>query len=252
MTDKLPKSYLVAWFAALVVTFAPMLYSPQRNEYLNFLPGIVSIIILIIIDQYNSAEQRAKFADHMISEYEGMRSQVFSECQRAITGAQVVSTFSLLEAHHYVAANAARAKRIFNTRLGDSGSESKNVGYMAARNRQDEGFMAAIQKGYEYNLVFDVTHQASVKEFLDRVEKQHGAKHAGGIVRTSPVDSRGTPLLQFIVLEYQEVKECLVGYGLGGDITATPDIYLIRNDALCDYLRRVHESYIRMLSPKAH
>jgi hypothetical protein len=249
MAEKLPRSYLFTWIMTVAFTFVPLLNGTHREEYLNFLPGLLSIIFLVIIDQYNSSDQRAKFTVQMLAEFRGLHEAVLLECQRAILDSRMVSTFSLMDAQHYVAANAIRAKRIHNTRLGDSEIEAKNPGYMTARNLQDDGFIKAVQRGHEYNLVYDVTHEENVSEFLKRVDKQHGSRHAG-LVRISPVDARGMPLLQFMVLEYQDHKECLIGYGLGGEITSS-DIYLIRSAILCDYLQRVYESYARMLAPKA-
>ncbi|MGD0850665.1 hypothetical protein, partial [Bradyrhizobium sp.] len=95
MVDRLPKSYLAGWIVAVILAFGPLFLDSHRDQYAIFLPGILSIITLVILDQWNSAEQRSKLTSQLMTEFSAMRQEIFSECQRGITGAQVVSTFSL-------------------------------------------------------------------------------------------------------------------------------------------------------------
>ena len=246
---KPPKLYLYGWTATVGLAFVPLLYSKSSAQYLEFLPAIMAIIIPMLIEQYSNLDHRARFQDDILNNYDILRADILKECQRAITGAQVVTVFSVLDAHKYVASNAVHAKRIFNTRLANSNFEHVSPQYMEARDLQDDGFIAAIANGSEYNLIYDVSQEHDVKRFLDRVPRSSRNKQVG-IVHASRVDARGMPLMQFIILEYESYKECLLGYGMGDEIVTTHEIYLIRSLALCSYLRHVHENFIHMLSVK--
>ena len=114
---------------------------------------------------------------------------------------------------------------------------------------QDDGFLKAIHNGSEYNLVYDISQELSVKEFLGRITTGFGSRQIG-IVHAKSVDARSMPLIQFIILEYEWYKEFLLGYGLGPEIATTHEIYLVRSAPLCEYLRHVHDNFIRLLAPK--
>lgn len=169
------------------------------------------------------------------------------EFHLAITGSQVITKFTVAEAHHYVSQNAVRAIRVFNTRLADFSSETISPQYMTARNLQDEGFLEAIKRGTEYHLVYDQSQNDNVLAFLEQIYNYKFLGEAG-LVHVHPVRAYGMPLIQFIILEYNAYQECLIGYGLGREIATARDIYLIRSDMLCAYLRHVHDNYIAMLS----
>ena len=247
--DKLPKSYIFGWVAAIVLAFGPLFFDQTRQYAPLFVPAILSIIIPIVIDQYNAFSHQEKLKMEILAESHRLRESVARECQLAITNAQAVTKFTLSAAHNYVCQNAIRAKRVFNTRLTDHSSEENNSQYMGARNLQDQGFAAAIRQGAEYHLVYDRTQEPGVSNFRAQIVDSPDKARAG-IIQATPVDSRGMPLIQFIVLEYENEQECLVGYGLGKDVATAQDIYLIRSTPLCNYLRYVHDHYVRLYEPK--
>ena len=244
--DKLPKSYILGWIAAVILAFGPLFVDRSMQYAPLLVPAILSIIIPIVIDQYNAFIHQEKLKKEILDEGERLRESVARECQLAITNAQAVTKFTLSAAHNYVCQNAIRAKRVFNTRLTDHSSEENNSQYMGARNLQDQGFADAIREGAEYHLVYDRTQEPGVSNFRQRIVESPD----NGIIQATPVDSRGMPLIQFIVLEYENEQECLVGYGLGKDVATAQDIFLIRSTPLCNYLRYVHDHYLRLYEPK--
>jgi hypothetical protein len=228
--------YFAAWIVSVLVAIAPLSFSANRQQYLEFLMPILAILALIIVDNMTSMADR-----------EELKTTIERFGHDAVANSQVVITLRMRDALAYVAANAARATRIYNTRLARRQSEITGAAYMNARNGQDEGFKRAIREGAEYHLVYDRTQSVDVHRFLEETARGRG------IVHHCEVETSGHPFVQFIVLEYDEgVKECLVGYGLGDDITTYPNIYLVRNQELCEYLKYLHGAYRSSLRTANH
>lgn len=243
MNFGLPKAYYLNWFFSIALALAPLLFVKNRDEYLPFLLPLIGLMYLSIYEHATGFAHQEKMRNEMVVQQEAMRAEITQKTLSAILSAQVVTEFGLQEAHDYVALSALRAKRIYNTRLARRERESISEGYMAARNKQDDGFKAAIKRGTEYHLVYDTSYADEVAQFCTEV-KGPGA----GILGLCPIDAKAAPMVQFVLLEYTGgVSECLVGYGLGDEITSDQAIYLIRSNPLCSYLKHVHQMYYRLM-----
>ena len=248
MATRIPTAYIVNWMAAVAVAIVPLFFVKDWQQNLEIFFPIIGMLWLVIFDHVTNYVQQEKAREADVLQQEKLRAELIAKTLHAVLDAQVVTEFSLRAAHEYVALNAQRAIRIYNTRLARHDSELASVTYMSARDDQDEGFKNAVQQGTEYHLVFDVSHTTDVTEFQRRAADQN---KKGGIVNLMPIDTHGAPMVQFIVLEYNGgVSECLMGYGLGDQITAIRSIYLIRSDALCNYLKHVHQMYYLLLGAK--
>ena len=127
---KLPISYVLSWIAAVALAFGPLLFDVTRPYALFLIPAILAVVVPIITDQYNSFEHQEKLKKDILQETRALRDELTHECQLAITNAQIVTRFTLYDAHHYVCQNAVRAIRVFNTRLAEHSSEAGNSQYM--------------------------------------------------------------------------------------------------------------------------
>ena len=93
--------------------------------------------------------------------------------------------------------------------------------------------------------MYDVSHEDDIKKFVSEIV----AGNPTGIINYYVVDVHGVPLVQFIVLKYRDFSECLLGYGAGDEIANAETVFLIRNDAVCEYLIQVFNVYRRLMEP---
>jgi len=224
--------YGVIWTLSVAVSFFPLFYTNNSGIYATFLPAIVSILILILADHLNARGQRT-----------ALRDDISKVVALAVTDAQVVTDFTLAQAHDYVVGNAHRAGIIYNTRLTDRTKEDERSPHFATRKAQDLAILNAVKAGSEYNLVCDQSHFAEV----NALKEAAGRARAPVRLSVTPINGRNHPLIQFFVLDYgAENKECLVGYGLANDPLFEKKIHLVRSASLADFLIEVHTAYSRL------
>ena len=253
--DVRPWTYWASWVAVMALALGGLIWSKNRDTYIEFLFPVGGIILAIVVDHWNGFVQRRNLSKVVLQKFHELHHDVTQSCTKAIYDTQVVTIFSIREAHEYVAKNASRAKTIYNTRLANYEDEVVAAGYMDARRMQDEGILEAIVSGTEYHLLCDISQQSDFGLFekqLNEKLKGNAASSKRGIIVSRSVEAHSMPLLQFIVLDYGDgaYKECLIGYGAGDEIAAAQKIFLVRNRALCDYLIDVYNVYRRTLTVK--
>ncbi len=265
-SEKLPRGYLIVWALGGVLVVIPLLVSVylhpgELEQQLLFFCPIFGFLLTFAADQRNLLRQQTQWRQQMLRQVRNLgqgnatlgehlaelEETVGRQCARAILNAAVIIPYSVRDAHHHVATNAKRALQIHNTRLAPHVDEAGVVGYMQARNMQDQGFKDAVVAGTVYHLIYDVSQRENVDRFISEVR---GIAHQGE-VHVHAVDAQNLPLVQFIVLNYgNDNVECLLGYGVGDEIGSTEQIFLIRSVPLCTYLVRVFGVYRRLLTAK--
>jgi hypothetical protein len=267
MFEKDKLIYWITWAGVIVLALIPFLWSHGDAKYIDLLPPMGAIILALMVDHWNDANERSNLRKELIGRLDTLQGdatksfsglhgditlavkqlhdEVAANCNRAITRSNGVTVFSMQDAHHYVALNARRALTIYNTRLARRDYEARAAGYWEMRDRQDRGIKDAVISGLIYHLVYDLSQEDDITQFISQMMAE---PHAG-IINHYPVNVQGIPLLQFIVLKYTDYSECLLGYGAGDEIANAEDIFLIRSDAVCDYLIQVFNVYRRLMAP---
>lgn len=267
MLEKDRLIYWITWAGVIVLALIPFLWSHGDAKYIDLMPPLGAIILAVMVDHWNDATERANLRREVIGRLDTLQGDattsfsglhgditaavrqlhddVTAHCSRAITRSNGVTAFSMQEAHQYVALNARRALTIYNTRLARRDYEARAPGYWEMRDRQDRGIREAVVSGLIYHLVYDLSQESDIKQFIAEIMSE---PHQG-VINHYGVEVRGAPLVQFIVLKYGEYSECLLGYGAGDEIANAETIFLIRSDAVCEYLIQVFNVYRRLMVP---
>jgi hypothetical protein len=267
MVEKDRLIYWISWAGVIILALIPFLWSHGDAKYIDLLPPLGAIILAVMVDHWNDANERSSLRKEVIGRLDTLQGdatksfsglhgditsavkllhdEVAANCNRAIAKSNGVTAFSMQDAHHYVALNAQRAETIYNTRLARRDYEARAAGYWEMRDRQDRGIKDAVVSGLIYHLVYDLSQADDITQFITAIM----AEPHRGVINHYPVEVQGTPLLQFIVLKYSDYSECLLGYGAGDEIANAETIFLIRSDAVCEYLIQVFNVYRRLMTP---
>jgi hypothetical protein len=267
MVEKDRLIYWITWAGVIILALIPFLWSHGDAKYIDLMPPLGAIILAVMVDHWNDATERSNLKKEVVERLDTLQGDattsfsglhgditaavkqlhedVTAHCSRAITRANGVTIFSMQDAHQYVALNARRALTIYNTRLARRDYEARAPGYWEMRDRQDRGIREAVISGLIYHLVYDLSQEDDIEQFIAAIMLE---PHTG-VINHYGVEVQGAPLLQFIVLKYGEYSECLLGYGAGDEIANAETIFLIRSDAVCEYLIQVFNVYRRLMMP---
>lgn len=150
------------------------------------------------------------------------------------------------DALSYINANIPRAVKIYNTRLEQANSIATTSYVKALISDQDRLISEAVAKGADFEFIYEKLRASEVSKLRDKFCDAANSPSGGGCVFYA-MDAGGAPVLQMLILEYEDLTaDALVGWDMGND--KAPDAGVIRfsERPVVDFFIDVFKTYARL------
>lgn len=148
-------------------------------------------------------------------------------------------------AMEYLIENVARATHVYNTRLSIKRVEDSDPENLRLVARFDAAVWKAVQRGMEYSWLVS-TEYAQIAKDLEARRKAYAQTHRSvGVYCYWILKESEVPFFHFVVLQYSDHRELLLGWALASTHSFGERVFLLRDDRLVDYFRGLFDTYSR-------
>jgi hypothetical protein len=178
------------------------------------------------------------------------REEMVREIIKVLPNTSLITHFETsASAMEYLIDNVPRSKRIFNMRLARRDIEEADLENIRVTARFDAAIWKAIQNGTDYNWIVSPEYEQTATSLQTKRRNFSASHQATGNCCCWVLQGGDVPYFHYTVLEYIDHSELLLGWALTSTRSFSEKVFLIRDERMVKYFRRLFETYANIARP---